>query len=90
MSRSQCQQIVPEQELPEGGGEGNGEVPNGHHGHGCDQDPARAQAIRQMAARGLKFKGGAPVEAPYGITAYFTDPDGNHFALLQPRHGSAA
>jgi len=56
MSRSQCQQIVPEQELPEGGGEGNGEVPNGHHGHGCDQDPARAQAIRQMAARGLQSR----------------------------------
>jgi predicted enzyme related to lactoylglutathione lyase len=38
-----------------------------------------------MAARGLKFKDDAPVEAPYGIAAYFTDPDGNHFALLQPR-----
>jgi len=39
-----------------------------------------------LTARGLKFKDPAPVEAPYGITAYFTDPDGNHFALLQPKH----
>jgi len=36
-----------------------------------------------LTARGLKFKDPAPNEAPYGITAYFTDLDGNHFALLQ-------
>jgi predicted enzyme related to lactoylglutathione lyase len=41
-----------------------------------------------MAARGLMFKDSAPVEAPYGITAYFTDPDGNHFALLEPRNAA--
>src|SRR3989442_8206288 len=35
-------------------------------------------------ARGLKFKDPAPVEANYGIAAYFTDPDGNHLTLLQP------
>jgi predicted enzyme related to lactoylglutathione lyase len=38
-----------------------------------------------LAARGLKFKDPAPTDAPYGIAAYFADPDGNHFALLQPR-----
>ena len=43
-----------------------------------------------MAARGLKFKDDAPVEAPYGIAAYFTDPDGNHFALLQPKQRSSS
>jgi catechol 2,3-dioxygenase-like lactoylglutathione lyase family enzyme len=43
-----------------------------------------------LTARGLKFKDPAPVEAPYGMAAYFTDPDGNHFALLQPRQGSSS
>jgi catechol 2,3-dioxygenase-like lactoylglutathione lyase family enzyme len=38
-----------------------------------------------LTARGLKFKDPAPNEAPYGITAYFTDPDGNHFALLESK-----
>ncbi len=37
-----------------------------------------------LSALGLKFKDPAPVEAPFGTAAYFTDPDGNHFALLQP------
>ncbi len=32
----------------------------------------------------MKFKDPAPVEANYGIAAYFTDPDGNHLTLLQP------
>ena len=41
-----------------------------------------------LKARGVRFKGDAPVEAPYGISAYFTDPDGNHLTLLQPRQGS--
>jgi predicted enzyme related to lactoylglutathione lyase len=44
----------------------------------------------KLAARGLKFKDAAPVDAPYGTTAYFTDPDGNHFALLQPRQRSSS
>ncbi len=39
-------------------------------------------------ARGVRFKDPAPVEAPYGITTYFTDPDGNNFALLQPAQTS--
>jgi catechol 2,3-dioxygenase-like lactoylglutathione lyase family enzyme len=38
-----------------------------------------------LKARGVRFKGDAPVEAPYGVSAYFTDPDGNHLTLLQPR-----
>lgn len=41
-----------------------------------------------LAARGLRFKDPEPVEAPYGITAYFTDPDGNHFALLESRRAT--
>jgi catechol 2,3-dioxygenase-like lactoylglutathione lyase family enzyme len=38
-----------------------------------------------LKARGVHFKHAAPLEAPYGISAYFTDPDGNHLTLLQPR-----
>ena len=38
-----------------------------------------------LSARGLRFKDPAPIDAPYGITAYFTDPYGNHFALLQTK-----
>src|SRR5256884_3559872 len=37
-----------------------------------------------LKARGLKFKDPAPVEANYGLAAYFTDPDGNHLTLLPP------
>jgi len=36
-----------------------------------------------LRARGVKFKDPAPVEANYGIAAYFTDPDGNHLTLLE-------
>ena len=38
-----------------------------------------------LRARGVKFKDPAPVEASYGISAYFTDPDGNHLTLLEPK-----
>ncbi|MBV9325757.1 MAG: VOC family protein [Chloroflexi bacterium] len=41
-----------------------------------------------LKARGVRFKNDAPVEAPYGISAYFTDPDGNHLTLLQPRQAT--
>ena len=41
-----------------------------------------------LQTRGVRFKHDAPIEAPYGITAYFTDPDGNHLSLLQPRQGA--
>ena len=43
-----------------------------------------------LTARGVTFKDPTPVEAPYGITAYFTDPDGNHFGLLQPKQAANA
>ena len=33
----------------------------------------------------MKFKDPAPVEASYGISAYFTDPDGNHLTLLESK-----
>ena len=38
-----------------------------------------------LKARGVKFKDPAPVEANYGIAAYFTDPDGNHRPLLESK-----
>ena len=41
-----------------------------------------------LKSRGVRFKLDAPIEAPYGISAYFTDPDGNHLTLLQPRHAN--
>ena len=41
-----------------------------------------------LKARGVRFKHDAPDEAPYGISAYFTDPDGNHLTLLQPRRAA--
>jgi len=37
-----------------------------------------------LMARGVKFKDPKPVDAPYGVAAYFTDPDGNHLSMLQP------
>ena len=40
--------------------------------------------VEVLKSRGVKFKEPAPVEAAYGIAAYFTDPDGNHLTLLQP------
>jgi len=43
-----------------------------------------------LKARGVKFKDPAPVEANYGIAAYFTDPDGNHLTLLQPKQAANA
>ena len=35
-----------------------------------------------LKARGVRFKHDAPIEAPYGISPYFTDPDGNQLALM--------
>jgi predicted enzyme related to lactoylglutathione lyase len=58
----------------------------GNH-HVLSTDDCRAD-VAALQARGLTFKGPAPVEAPYGVSAYFTDPDGNHFALLEPRRNS--
>lgn len=41
--------------------------------------------VELLKERGVHFKGGSEVEAPYGIAGYFTDPDGNHLTLLQPK-----
>ncbi len=41
--------------------------------------------VERLKARGVRFKGGGTVDAPWGTAAYFTDPDGNHLTLLQPR-----
>ena len=37
-----------------------------------------------LKARGVGFKTPDPVEAPFGIAAYFTDPDNNDITLLEP------
>lgn len=60
----------------------------GNH-HAFSTDDCRAD-VAALKARGVQFKDPAPVEAPYGIAAYFTDPDGNHFALLQPKRAANA
>jgi catechol 2,3-dioxygenase-like lactoylglutathione lyase family enzyme len=60
----------------------------GNH-HVFHTDDCRAD-FAALKARGVQFKDPAPVEAPYGIAAYFTDPDGNHFALLQPKQAANA
>ena len=51
-----------------------------------DDCPRDAGALR---AKGVRFRGEAPVENPFGVTAYFTDPDGNALALLQPQSRQA-
>jgi predicted enzyme related to lactoylglutathione lyase len=40
--------------------------------------------VEVLKARGVKFQEPAPVEANFGLAAYFTDPDGNHLTLLEP------
>jgi catechol 2,3-dioxygenase-like lactoylglutathione lyase family enzyme len=56
-----------------------------HHVFATDDCRRDFEALK---ARGVRFKHDAPIEAPYGISAYFTDPDGNHLTLLQPRHAT--
>lgn len=41
------------------------------------------KAFDTLKARGVRFKG-TPDKQPWGTSAYFIDPDGNHFAMLQP------
>ena len=41
--------------------------------------------VEVLTARGVRFRGGGAVDAGYGTAAYFTDPDGNHLAILQPK-----
>ncbi len=45
--------------------------------------------VAALKAKGVRFRGEAPMENPFGVTAYFTDPDGNALALLQPRSRQA-
>ncbi len=59
---------------------------NGNH-HVFVTDDCRRD-FEALKARGVRFKHDAPIEATYGITAYFTDPDGNHLSLLQPRRAA--
>ncbi len=60
---------------------------NGGNHHVFVTDDCRRD-FEALNARGVRFKHDAPIEAPYGITAYFTDPDGNHLSLLQPRRAA--
>jgi len=40
--------------------------------------------VETLRARGVKFQDPAPVEATFGLAAYFADPDGNRLTLLEP------
>ena len=60
---------------------------NGGNHHVFVTDDCRRD-FELLKARGVRFRHDAPVEAPYGISAYFTDPDGNHLTLLQPRRAT--
>jgi predicted enzyme related to lactoylglutathione lyase len=42
------------------------------------------KTFAELKARGVKFQSPQPVEYPYAIAAEFTDPDGNHFSIVQP------
>jgi len=63
------------------------EADSGGNHHVFVTDDCRRD-FEALKARGLQFKHDAPIEAPYGISAYFTDPDGNHLTLLQPRQAA--
>lgn len=52
----------------------------GHHWALKTRD---GDAFAKLQARGLRFQG-APQKHAWGTSAYFTDPDGNHLALVQP------
>ena len=38
----------------------------------------------EMKSRGVEFREAQPAENPWGITASFSDPDGNFFSMTQP------
>jgi predicted enzyme related to lactoylglutathione lyase len=40
--------------------------------------------VARLKGKGVRFTEPAPAETPFGLLAAFDDPDGNHFALLQP------
>lgn len=56
-----------------------------HGNHWVFQTNDLRKDFETLKARGVKFTDPAPVEANFGLAAYFTDPDGNHLTLLQPR-----
>jgi predicted enzyme related to lactoylglutathione lyase len=67
-------------------------VPPSHHqpGIGTQWNFKTAdcrKTFAELKARGVKFVS-EPVEYPYAIGAEFTDPDGNHFSIVQPRTGN--
>ena len=41
------------------------------------------KAFAELKARGVEFKQAAPEEYPWGISATFSDPDGNLFSINQ-------
>jgi predicted enzyme related to lactoylglutathione lyase len=41
------------------------------------------KAFAEMKSRGVEFKQEQPVEYPWGISATFSDPDGNLFSINQ-------
>ena len=43
------------------------------------------RAFADLKGRGVKFMDPQPIEYPWAIAAAFTDPDGNHLAIVQPR-----
>ena len=63
------------------------EADSGGNHHVFTTDDCRRD-FEALKARGVRFKHDALIEAPYGISAYFTDPDGNHLTLLQPRQAT--
>jgi lactoylglutathione lyase len=40
--------------------------------------------FEELNSRGVKFEEKEPVKSPWGISAVFSDPDGNRFSLYQP------
>jgi catechol 2,3-dioxygenase-like lactoylglutathione lyase family enzyme len=63
------------------------EADSGGNHHVFVTDDCRRD-FEALKARGVRFKHAAPIEAPYGVTAYFADLDGNHLSLLQPRQAA--
>ncbi len=64
--------------------------PRGEEGHQMTLTTSDCRGeVETLKARGVEFRGPAPVETPFGILASFQDPDGNRFTLLQPARGGA-
>ena len=52
------------------------------------QVDACKKTFAEMMARGVEFDQAAPYELAWGISATFTDPDGNRFSISQPPKSS--